>query len=1699
MKSGIHRAAIFYVLQCSGELQDTILVSRQISKIMPKLRKNKLLENKWGSKYFSAVKDAVFTMRPSPYMPSEPPPSLSKETTESQPLYVCKQCRDCFRFLSSLEDHTARRSWILGYWCQSCFYNCNHVLALDGSCNECRTRDREKRQHLRSRGLKRGRKPGSVKIFYNQCQFFVHVKSHQLQAVDMCDIMLMPIPLDVEKDQYTKLEKICEIMIEHMFITGVHILDWLRMKNMEQRWWELLRVVSDANLTSISDIVRNIRAMKLLPEVPPEIPTANRSSTQSLGSRMDVKSTMKSLRKSKSLKCSKSISPCKTTAINSISVSEVSESDDDPYTSTDIAFVDCGSPMKTFALDNTLLGITSKKNTESSSTSGNSTVAITVPMKIIASSTANAKHFRGSDGNPVYSISSNVTVSSSNSILAPKVSVKKFANESSGSNVVTNLWKDFSREYDLKKQMLKKLPEGRTSVSKTSLSLLASKSDKTPAASKTANSILSKQEVYAAATKPSTRILTVHNPKSTDLSSIINQLPKDVINGKKIIFIGQDAERGTNVSNQEMSINQGTIKLKSDAGQAKILKTVPLKMAPALVSVPNEQSAKLSAANAIHKILMDPAGSNVQQVTLDGKIIYKNGRKFIIRKPGTMSVSKVAMASNLLKTSDLSRSLIKKSIVGNLPKAATPGSPPGASSAPELPNSYSHGKLISASDREPEKSDLCSLGSDTFSEHMNHLYYSNMQNTNKTSEHLWIETDDSGQFYFRSASVVPEKQSGACHNLNALLPKYKEQMLDNLLHLSKAEIERRIEHLKSVNSMYSKLMKTDNDEIIQNNLKALKHLEDALKEPVQWNSEEGNSEKQLQEEIESMEKEWEVDLQNEDFPKCGICKKAIKPKSYIIGISRMKCEESNFCNCYNSVCYICKTFQINSTKLRAHINYHEKCEPFECPECLKRYASFKKLESHVWTSCFHPLLRRWFSCIICEVDGFLDLETVTRHFAICHSERKVACSECHLVLSSHASLKKHQDEAHPDTVVKPVRLMVCNLGQCVVKPVNFRCHVDNHVGVARMYYYKCLFCSFLTKDIDHGKEEIKNHLSHHHADQLCELYNNTACDLENEISTEITSKENQDTETNLLVPKIVSTTSITPEVFEQNSQNVDDNVMDSGNVDSDSQYWIVNGLPKIIDVRTEAKSSKSFSKTSTIPKTLDVRSMAVNGVAEDSEFNEKPMHNNIKSNKELLKIITKDSHKITKQRLQARAIIKSSKRVTSTTSDSMEKTKMKSKEEIRPIPPLEPISRMSSLSKKIVLLSESEGNSSKVSRDTEDKSQRSILRVVEILPGKGKVNKIQDARNPLCISRNLLNESQAIQFQSMETKDGNLAARVSSILQPPPLARIPEHLLSSIKKVEVGKARRIWQDRNLRLGATSKQKRRRKRPWRIAVNGPDSESLDYRCHLCRELINTSPSTIRNHFNTRHSRDYKLVIVAPRLLRMSKEFIEGGYRELYGSRKRKSDTVTSTAKRRRRWTPKKYIERTNSPGTGLFVQQEPVQDGEGNFKCKKCNSKCGNMTELREHIASYHRIKGRYLICLECGENFVVAPSLQMHLKAFHGIDDPITYMTQNTGYAPETTDEAENESKATVSNQCYVCMAVFEDKAAVDKHLRVHGMAFLNRKRIEAQNALKSPPKNNKLDNSSEKSVNDDDSATNTTGSASTTPEKDNEEKTTSQ
>lgn len=124
--------------------------------------------------------------------------------------------------------------------------------------------------------------------------------------------------------------------------------------------------------------------------------------------------------------------------------------------------------------------------------------------------------------------------------------------------------------------------------------------------------------------------------------------------------------------------------------------------------------------------------------------------------------------------------------------------------------------------------------------------------------------------------------------------------------------------------------------------------------------------------------------------------------------------------------------------------------------------------------------------------------------------------------------------------------------------------------------------------------------------------------------------------------------------------------------------------------------------------------------------------------------------------------------------------------------------------------------------------------------------------------------------------------------------------------------------------------------------------------------------------------------------------------------------------------------------------------DGMYRCKICNYNDTERKEFHSHIMQHRAILTAYQ-CMECGDCFVVKPSLVKHLLYFHQITDAENYFQENNCFNKEAVKKLESvmrlapgESKEPVGeNQCRVCLKDFTNSTELNKHFRIHGMAFL--------------------------------------------------------
>ncbi|XP_069819290.1 zinc finger protein 532 [Dendropsophus ebraccatus] len=122
------------------------------------------------------------------------------------------------------------------------------------------------------------------------------------------------------------------------------------------------------------------------------------------------------------------------------------------------------------------------------------------------------------------------------------------------------------------------------------------------------------------------------------------------------------------------------------------------------------------------------------------------------------------------------------------------------------------------------------------------------------------------------------------------------------------------------------------------------------------------------------------------------------------------------------------------------------------------------------------------------------------------------------------------------------------------------------------------------------------------------------------------------------------------------------------------------------------------------------------------------------------------------------------------------------------------------------------------------------------------------------------------------------------------------------------------------------------------------------------------------------------------------------------------------------------------------------------KCAVCGFTTENLLQFHEHIPQ-HKSDGSSYQCQECGLCYTSHVSLSRHLFIVHKLKEPQTSTKQN-GSGEDNVQEnkrsvgTEAADNVSLDKTCKVCSKTFETEAALNTHMRTHGMAFIKSKRM---------------------------------------------------
>ncbi len=178
----------------------------------------------------------------------------------------------------------------------------------------------------------------------------------------------------------------------------------------------------------------------------------------------------------------------------------------------------------------------------------------------------------------------------------------------------------------------------------------------------------------------------------------------------------------------------------------------------------------------------------------------------------------------------------------------------------------------------------------------------------------------------------------------------------------------------------------------------------------------------------------------------------------------------------------------------------------------------------------------------------------------------------------------------------------------------------------------------------------------------------------------------------------------------------------------------------------------------------------------------------------------------------------------------------------------------------------------------------------------------------------------------------------------------------------------------------------------------------FKCRLCKQFMNRDWSTITNHYEQDHQAEFD---VTP-------QRSKGGGGEYGGQRKRRSSVKSEAT---------------------VATKSAKI---EPKYSCVKCGLSTSVRNYFHAHITSHKAQSNTEFQCLECGECFIVKPSLEKHLVVVHKVRDLKEYYREN-----KVEDEDDIKRELLAENQCEVCYLECGSKQNYDKHIRTHGMAFV--------------------------------------------------------
>ncbi|XP_059051083.1 zinc finger protein 687b-like [Achroia grisella] len=235
-------------------------------------------------------------------------------------------------------------------------------------------------------------------------------------------------------------------------------------------------------------------------------------------------------------------------------------------------------------------------------------------------------------------------------------------------------------------------------------------------------------------------------------------------------------------------------------------------------------------------------------------------------------------------------------------------------------------------------------------------------------------------------------------------------------------------------------------------------------------------------------------------------------------------------------------------------------------------------------------------------------------------------------------------------------------------------------------------------------------------------------------------------------------------------------------------------------------------------------------------------------------------------------------------------------------------------------------------------------------------------------------------------------------------------------------------------------------PYKCSLGITNSESIaklnenigtEIKCHMCENKISENWAEIKKHYAFNHKEhkcvDIKIVLERTDVEKLFKKKKQIKEHPMKKKRPKRTKIMIITNNKISNDTP-------SNTTVDIIVSKDNTV-----YSCSKCDYISKTKALFETHMVS-HRDPCMAYQCMECGQSFVVKPSFSTHLLVEHGIANADEYITHKQCYNENALIKYQDNTdlvKPLNDNQCRICRDQFDNLDDLEKHFRVHGMAFL--------------------------------------------------------